>query len=171
MGLPIGEIICCCNANAALWELFSFGQLKTSAKLTETLTPLCDRVVPAALELLIRERLDDGAVVDYFDALERGGTFFLEPESHQLLREGFSASVVSDRRMRLAMPNLYNTNGYILGPYSALVYTGLMDYRSHPGPRRTALMLTEQDPRENADIVTRALVLSSEELDQWCQHG
>lgn len=171
MGLPIGEIICCCNANAGLWELFSFGQLKTSAKVAQTMTPLCDRVVPAALELLIRERLHEDDVMNYFDALERGGNFFLEPEAHQRLREGFSASVVSDRRMRLAIPNLYNTNGYILGPYSALAYTGLMDYRSHPGPRRTALMLTEHDPRENADIVTRALVLSSEELDQWCQHG
>lgn len=171
MGLPIGEIICCCNANSGLWELLSFGQLKTSAKLVETLTPRCDRVVPAALELLIRERLSEEDACSYLDVLERGGSFFLEPEAHQQLREGFSASVVSDRRMRLAIPNLYNTNGYIMGPYSALVYTGLMDHRSHPGPRRTALMLTEYDPRESADLVTRALILSDEELEQWCQHG
>ena len=171
MGLPIGEIICCCNGNSGIWELFNFGQIKTSAKLVKTLTPKCDTVVPAALELLIRDRLEDDNIMSYLDAVDRGGSFFLEPEAHSLLREGFSAAVVSDQRLRLAIPNLYNTNGYILGPYSALVYTGLMDYRSHPGPRRTTLMLTEHDPREDSKIVTRALILSDEELDEWCQHG
>lgn len=171
MGLGVGQIICCCNENNGVWELISFGQLKTNARLVETLTPKCDTVVPAALELLIRERLGWEEMENYLHAVQTGGTFFLEPEEHQLFREGFSAAVVSDRRMRLAIPNLYNTNGYILGPYSALVYTGLMDYRSHPGPRRTAVMLTEHDPRADSNTVTRALVLSDGELEQWCGHG
>ena len=171
MGLNIGQIICCCNENSGAWELINFGQLKTNAKLVKTLTPKCDTVVPAALELLIRERLQWDELESYLQIVQKGGTFFLEPEEHQLFREGFSAAVVSDRRMRLAIPNLFNTNGYILGPYSALVYTGLMDYRSQPGPRRTALMLTEHDPRADSDIVIRALVMSDEELDQWCGHG
>ena len=171
MGLPIGQIICCCNDNSGIWDLFNFGQIKTNAKLCRTLTPRCDTVVPYGLELLVRDRLERENLEEYLFTLEKGGTYYLDPEAHQRFREGFSAAVVSDRRMRLAIPNLYNTNGYILGPYSALVYTGLMDYRSHPGPRRTALMLTEQDPREDAGLVTRALTLSDEELDQWCRHG
>lgn len=171
MGLPVGEIICCCNDNSGVWDLLNRGQIKTNARLVRTQTPKCDTVVPAALELLVRDKMEWDDLENYLASLEKGGTFFLGPEEHRHFREGFSAAVVSDRRMRLAIPNLYNTNGYILGPYSALVYTGLMDYRSHPGPRRTALMLTEHDPRENADIVTRALALSDGELDGWCQHG
>ena len=75
--------------------------------------------------------------------------------------------MVGDSRVKLAIPILYNTNGYILCPYSALVYAGLMDYRSHPGPRRAALMLTDFDPRENRETVIRALAISDKELDDW----
>ncbi len=171
MGLPIGQIICCCNDNSGVWDLLNRGQIKMNAKVCRTVTPACDTVVPAALELLVHDKLEWDDVEDYLAAQEKGGTFFLGPEEHRHFREGFSAAVVSDRRMRLAIPNLYNTNGYILCPYSALVYTGLMDYRSHPGPRRTALMLTEYDPRESADTVTRALAISDGELEDWCQHG
>lgn len=171
MGLPVGQIICCCNDNSGVWDLLNRGQIKTNARLSNTLTPRCDTVVPAALEYLIREKLESDDLENYLAAVKKGGTFFLGPEEHRHFREGFSAAVVSDRRMRLAIPNLYNTNGYILGPYSALVYTGLMDYRSHPGPRRTALMLTEHDPREDADVVTKALTISDGELQWWCQHG
>ena len=46
-----------------------------------------------------------------------------------------------------------------------------MDYRSHPGPRRVALMLTDRDPRENAAAVTKALAISDEELRTWCVKG
>lgn len=171
MGLPVGQIICCCNDNSGVWDLLNRGQIKTNARLCNTLTPRCDTVVPAGLEYLIREKLESDDLDNYLAAVKKGGTFFLGPEEHRHFREGFSAAVVSDRRMRLAIPNLYNTNGYILGPYSALVYTGLMDYRSHPGPRRTALMLTEHDPREDADVVTKALTISDGELQWWCQHG
>ena len=171
MGLPVGQIICCCNDNSGVWDLLNRGQIKMNNKISVTMTPKCDKEVPAALELLIHNRLEWDDLEYYLDTLKKGGTFYLGPEEHRFFREGFSAAVVSDRRMRLAIPNLYNTNGYILGPYSALVYTGLMDYRSHPGPRRTALMLTEHDPREDSGIVTKALTISDGELQWWCQHG
>ena len=98
-----------------------------------------------------------------------GGTWYLSAEEHRHLRQGISVAVVGDSRIKLAIPNLYNTNGYILGPYSALAYTGLMDYRSRPGPRRTALMLTDYAPRECADTITRTLDMKDQELRDWCR--
>ena len=171
MGLPMGQIVCACNENSGFWDLLNRGQIKLGARLQTTITPECDRVVPAGLELLIREKLEWDAVEEYLRLLEKGGTWYLSPEEHRHFREGFSAAVISDKRIRTAMPNLYNTNGYILCPYSALAYTGLMDYRSHPGPRRAALMLTEYDPRQNAATVIRALAISDQELRDWCLNG
>ena len=169
MGLPIGQIICCCNENSGVWDLVNRGQMKLNAKLRQTITPDCDVVVPAALELLIHERLEWDDVEEFLEIQNRGGTYFLSAEEHRHFREGISAAVVSDKRVQLAIPNLYRTNGYMLCPYSALVYMGLMDYRSRPGPRRAALMLTEYDPRQNAAAVTRALAISDQELREWCQ--
>ena len=169
MGLPIGEIICCCNDNGGVWELVNRGEMKLGAKVRRTVTPDCDTVVPAALELLIHARLEWDDVEEFLDLQNRGGTYFLGAEEHRYFREGISAAVVSDKRIGLAIPNLYRTNGYILCPYTALVYMGLMDYRSRPGPRRAALLLNEYDPRQNADAVIRALAISDQELREWCQ--
>ena len=83
----------------------------------------------------------------------------------------FGGAWVGDRRIKLAIPNLYKTNGYILCPYRALVYTGLMDYRSRPGKRRAALMLTESDPRQCRETVIHALAISDRELDEWRMGG
>lgn len=171
MGLPIGQIICCCNENGGFWELLNRGQMKLDARVRTTGTPKCDTAVPEGLELLIRDRLEWSYLEEYLATLEMGGSWYLEPEAHSRFREGFAAAVVSDKRIQMAIPNLYKTNGYILCPYSALVYTGLMDYRSHPGPRRAALMLTEYDPRECADTVTKALAISDAELKDWCLYG
>lgn len=169
MGLPIGEIICCCNENSGIWDLINRGQMKLNAKTVTTITPDCDTVVPEALELLIHERLEWDDVEEFLDTRRRGGTYFLGPEEHRHFREGITAAVVSDKRVLLAIPNLYRTNGYLLCPYSALVYVGLMDYRSRPGPRRATLMLSEYDPRKNAAAVERALAISDQELRDWCQ--
>lgn len=167
MGLPMGQIICCCNENGGLWDLINRGQMKLNTKVHRTFTPKCDTAVPAGLELLIRDRLEWDDVEEFLDLQKKGGTYYLSAEEHRHFREGMSASVVGDSRVKLAIPNLYRTNGYILCPYSALVYTGLMDYRSHPGPRRAALMLTDFDPRASKETVIRALAISDEELDEW----
>ena len=167
MGLPVGEIICCCNENSGVWDLVNRGQMKLSAKVVPTMTPKCDMVVPQALELLIKDKLEWYDVEDFLEQQSKGGTYYLSAEEFRHFRYGITASVVGDNRVKLAIPNLYNTNGYILCPYSALVYAGLMDYRSHPGPRRAALMLTDFDPRESRETVIRALAISDQELDDW----
>ena len=127
--------------------------------------------MPGALELLIHDRMEWDDVEKFVELAKKGGTWYLSAEEHRHLRQGISAAVVGDSRIRLAIPNLYKTNGYILCPYSALVYTGLMDYRSHPGKRRAALMLTEYDPRQSRETVIRALAISDRELDDWRMGG
>ena len=169
MGLPIGQIVCCCNENSGVWDLINRGQMKLGAKVVPTQTPRCDTAVPAALELLIHDRLEGDDMEEYLAAREKGGTFYLGPEEHRHFRDGFYASVIGGSRVKMAIPNLYRTNGYILCPYSALVYAGLMDYRSRPGPRRTALMLTDYAPRECADTITRTLDMKDQELRDWCR--
>ena len=57
MGLPVGEVICCCNDNGGVWELLNQGQMKLGARVRPTMTPDCDRAVPGALELLIHDRM------------------------------------------------------------------------------------------------------------------
>ena len=52
-GLPIGNIICCCNENGNLWNLIHHGQFRTDTVSVPTGTPEADVTLPAGLERLI----------------------------------------------------------------------------------------------------------------------
>lgn len=168
MGLNVGTVVCCCNENGGVWDLINRGQMKLNTPVRSTSTPRCDTAVPEALELLLFSKLEWDDVEEFLELKKKGGTYYLSAEEHRHFREGLYACVVGDSRVKLAIPNLYRTNGYILCPYSALVYTGLMDYRSRHGRGRAALMLTEDDPRSSSDTVIRALAISDQELRDWC---
>ena len=49
-GLPIGNIVCCCNENSGLWELLRHGQLRTDAASVRTILPEADVAVPDYVE-------------------------------------------------------------------------------------------------------------------------
>ena len=157
MGLPVGEIICCCNDNNGIWDLFNRGQMRLGGRPLRTKTPKCDITDPVALELLIHGILQREDLDRYLAARSRGAILYLGPDQHRRFRAGFYAAVTGDKRMTAAITNLYKTNGYILCPYSALVYMGLLDYHSRSVPRRPALMLTEHDPRDSAQTIVDAL--------------
>ena len=53
MGLPIENIICCCNENDTLWNFICLGQLRTDRVAVSTLVPEGDVAVPVGLERLI----------------------------------------------------------------------------------------------------------------------
>lgn len=52
-GLPIANIVVCCNENSGVWSLLHRGELRTDAAAVKTGTPACDFTVPTDLERLI----------------------------------------------------------------------------------------------------------------------
>lgn len=164
MGLPIGNIVCCCNENAGVWNLLHKGELRTDTVAVQTTTPLCDYAVAPDLERLIFGKLGLEMAVAFSETCRRGGTFYLEPNQHQTLREGMHACVVSQRRLESAIPNLYKTSGYVADPYTALCYSGLMDYRSKTGESRHSLILSEESPVHTLSYLAGCMGVSPMEL-------
>lgn len=164
MGLPIGNIICCCNDNGNLWDFISHGQLRTDGIAVVTDTPEADVVVPTGLERLIYAAGGTGEVAEYLDAVRRGGSYFAEGSVHQALRQGLHATVTSRRRVLETIPRVYGTHAYIPSPYTALAYAGLQDYRVRTGESRWALILGEKSPEKDLDTVADALGITPEEL-------
>ena len=166
MGLPIGTIICCCNENGAAWDLLRQGDMKTDAPVRRTNTPKCDISRPAGLERLIRASCGLHQAQRYAFTCGEGARFSLPQEIHRQLSRGMYASVTSDIRLPRVMANVYSTNGYILCPYSALIYSGLMDFRAATGGVGRALMLCETSPVQCEDMVTAVLGISASELHE-----
>ncbi len=170
MGLNIGTIVCCSNGNGFVWDLMYRGQLRLKGPLAATYTPEADGMHPDALELYCHSVLGwDGTQFAQMTGRRNLHTF--AEEEHRALANGVCAAVVGEERVLRAIPNLYRSCGYVLCPYSALIYTGLEDYRSRSGQIRGALMLTERDPRACEELVKKALGLTGPELWDWCRSG
>ena len=163
-GLPIGNILCCCNENHGCWQFIHKGEIRCDASVLETTTPACDKAVPEDLERLISTTLGHYETERFLYSCQEGGLYYLEDHQHQHLREGLYASVVGKQRLEWAVLSLYKTDGYISDPYTALAYSGLMDYRAGTGETRKALILSEESPVFSLPYLGKCMGLSTEEL-------
>lgn len=164
MGLPIGAIICGCNDNGSVWDLLQRGQMKVDAPLIKTNTPKCDISIPEGFEWLIYETLGQDAVADFVSSCDRGGLYEISSTGYPILRQGMYAFVVGEKRLLDIIPNVYSATGYVLCPYSALTYSGLMDYRAMTGENGSALMISQWSPWHCKDVVAKAMGISVADL-------
>ena len=164
MGLPIGTIVCCCNENDSLWNLFNKGELRTDLPAARTCTPDCDCTVPTNLEHLIFETLGRQETKRFCEICRTGGIYCLEPEQVQRLGDGINVRVVSGRRLVCAIPNLYAATGFVADPYTALAYCGLIDYRAGIGESRCALILAEESPTVTPEFIAACMNITPAEL-------
>ncbi|MCD7754902.1 MAG: hypothetical protein LUJ09_00975 [Firmicutes bacterium] len=164
MGLPIANILCVCNENSAVWELLHHGEVRTDVPAIHTATPLADIPVPENLEHLIAGTLGAEEAQRYGAICGKGGTYAPYSGRLERLRRGMYAAVTSDARLEGLIPSVYRTVGYILGPYTALVYSGLLDYRAKTGETRPALLLSDRSPICDGGMVASALDISQPQL-------
>lgn len=163
-GLPIGNIVCVCNENAGVWNLLHKGELRTDAAAVPTSTPACDFTVPEDLERLIFAMLGQQETLRFVETCRKGENYYLENHQIGQLRDRIQVCVVSERRMESAIPNLYMTSNYIADPYTALTYSGLIDYRARTGESRNALILADESPAFSLSAVSKAMGISPVEL-------
>ena len=156
MGAPIGTIVCACLDNSSLWDLFRRGELRTGASGAEKLQRGLERLTCACLGQEEAQRC--GAV------FERRGVYAPEPEQLALLQEQLYAAVLSTRRVQQLMRSVYHSSGDILTLEAAAAYAGLMDYRAAAAEARTSLVMMEQSPVCQAELVRAALGLTEQEL-------
>lgn len=164
MGLPVGTVLCCCNDNNGVWNLLHKGQLRTDTNPIRTATPLCDHAVPLSLERLVYGTLGVGAANAFAQSVQNGSTFYLEPEQQKKLREGFYVPVTGNRRLESAVKSLYGSSGYPADVYTALCYSGMLDYRSVTGERRPVLIVSDESPRYALAYLAKCLNTTPGEL-------
>ena len=164
MGLPIGTILCGCNENCAVWDLFHRGQLDTRMPVVSTTTPEADVSVPKDLERLICETCGQQEAMSFSFSCDDEGTYAPDPEMMAQIRSGMYAAVISCDRVATIIPNMYQANQYILDPFSALAFGALSDYRARNGSSRTVLMLCEKGPVYCSEAVSDAMQIPVREL-------
>lgn len=167
MGVPIGDIVCCCNENSNLWNFICHGQLRTDGVAVCTVVPEGDFVIPDGLERLISMYGGPEEVQRYVDAVRTGSSYHVENTFLHRLRQGIYVTVSSERRILNTIPNTWNTHRYLPDPATALAYAGLQDYRARTGGMRTVLILSENCPSCSRDIIMSALNISEDVLKEY----
>ena len=167
MGLPIGNIISCCNENAALWDFMCHGQLRTDGVAASTMIPQADVAVPDALEQLIAAYGGPEEAVRFAEKLRRGETYYAEEYLLQQMRQGIYVTVSSEKRIRETIPSAFSTHGCVLTPADALCYAGLQDYRARTGEMPTAMIMTENSPHLQSEIISQHLGISVDALQLY----
>ena len=163
MGLPLGNIICGCNANGAAWDLLHRGEMSTNVLCVKTNTPAADVAIPDNLERLVDAALGKDAVQVYLDKCRTGQMYTVTEKELEKLRAGMFASVISDSRVCNMIHSVFRTNSHILGPYDALAYASLLDYRATTGESRTALIFGERSPVCDSELVAASMNVSVDE--------
>lgn len=165
-GLPVGRIICCSNENNAPWVLFHQDELRTDASVRHTITSACDQAAPAGLERLLYEVIGPHEAVRYGEAVEQGSRYRIEAEERRLLQKEMAITVISQRRLRFLMPNIYRDGSWTPDPYTAMSYAGLVDHRAHTGDTGLGLIISLEDPIIHAGVLEKELGISEETLRQ-----
>lgn len=169
MGLPVGNIICSCNENCALWDFLNHGELKTDTQPVPTTTPLADIGLPMELERLIYGYFAWDGTKEFMHICRNKGLYIPPAEAFTRLRNGLFSAVVSRSRVDVLISSVYRTNQYLIGPYTALAYGGLTDYRAKTGESRTAVILAERAPVQDIAVVAAAMGTTEDQfLTQFC---
>lgn len=164
MGLPVGTIVCSCNENNSLWNLFHKGEFRTDTVAVRTHTPDCDFTMPNNLERLIFAALGYEETYRFCEISRSGGLYCLNEEKLLKLCNGIHVSVVGEKRVASTIPNLYKTNGLITDPYTALAYSGLLDYRAATGASQHALIVSEESPLFSLRFIAECMNITPSEL-------
>jgi len=164
MGLPIGNIVCCCNENKNLWDLICLGQMRTDGVSLSTVVPEADVVLPLNLERFLWAAAGREVAASYLKCCSVGRIFSPEPDVLAKLQKGLFVSVVSSSRVKTTIPNVYKTHNYLMTPGSALAYSGLLDYRAKTGNNRPAIVISCENPSWHAEVVSEAMGISVQEL-------
>ena len=167
MGLPIGNIICCCNENATLWDFMCHGVLRTDGVAANTVVDEASVTVPEYLEHLISLYGSTIEIEQYVQAMHQGSNYYMDDSSLNRLRQGLYVTVSSEKRILNTIPNAFSTHHYVLSASGALAYAGLQDYRARSGLTKTSLIMTEKSPVIDSELIGSLLGISENAVKQF----
>ena len=137
MGLPIGKIICCCDAGDSFWDLLHAGGFNTR----NTQSPQLK-----AAEVLACESLGHIQSQYLASVADRRGTYTLSEEDFAILSQDIYPVAISSDRVDSVISSVRRSSGYSIDPTAAIAYGGLQDYRAQTGESCVTLILSQYTP-------------------------
>ena len=151
LGLPIGNIICS-HDHPCVWNLLHQGEIRA------------DESIPENLERLIAATLGVEENLRFCEHKEKGRLYTTRTGMAETLRKGMYATVSSQDRVNALIPSVYRMASYVMGPQTALAFSGLQDYRTRTGETRLALVIADKNAMADIKLVADSMEMSEYRL-------
>ncbi|MEA5040788.1 MAG: threonine synthase [Clostridiaceae bacterium] len=158
-GLPIGKLICASNRNNVLTQFLTTGVYDRRRQFHRTHSPSMDILISSNLErLLFLLSNDDRRVSDWMEQLRRDGFYDVGPEMLERIREeGFLAYCCDDERGGRAAGELWEKEGYLCDPHTAVAVNAVHQHHALTGDRTPVVVVSTASPFKFPDAVLESI--------------
>ncbi len=159
MGLPVGRLVCASNRNNVLSDFFTDGVYYTHRTFFQTMSPSMDILISSNLERLLYESADrDGRVVkSWMELLIDCGSFSIGAQRLAGLQKTFAAGFADDTITAEEIRHVFERDGYLLDPHTAVASRVLSEYRQATGDRTPAVVVSTASPYKFPEDVLASL--------------
>jgi threonine synthase len=162
MGLPIHRLICAANANHVLADFIRTGIYDTQRPFHKTMSPSMDILVSSNLERLLFEAAgrDGGQARTWMQMLADHGRYTVNGEPLDFIQALFWADRATEAETAEAIRKMYQRNGYLIDPHTAVGYHVLERYRVIEKDERVTILASTASPFKFSSAVAAALGLA-----------
>ena len=166
MGLPIGRLICASNENRVLTDFFHTGTYNKNRPFVVTSSPSMDILVSSNLERLLLHLTgdDDKACAAFMQSLDQKGQYAIT-EQMQSRMQDFYAGSADEKETAAQIRKLYETQGYVIDPHTAVASFVCDAYRQQTGDQTPVVIASTASPFKFAQDVLASLGEDTDGMD------
>ena len=165
MGLPVGRFICASNSNDVLTQFLNEGVYDRKRVFYETISPSMDILISSNLERLLYDLTVTKNVRDWMQKLTKDGVYTVDRDTAMRLHALFYASRATEEETKAEIRRVWEENGYLIDPHTAVGSKVCRDYLEYTGDYDTPILLASTaSPYKFASSVLSAI--ASEEIPE-----
>ncbi len=131
IGLPVNKLVCASNDNNVLYDFLTTGVYNRKRDFLKTISPSMDILISSNLERLLYyvSGSDNEYVASLMRDLQEKGEYTIAPTLLAQLKEEFSAGYATNKETQEVIKDVYEKDGYVLDPHTAVAYKVLLDQK------------------------------------------
>ena len=159
MGVPVNKLICASNANNVLTDFINTGVYNRNRDFYTTISPSMDILISSNLERMLFELSgnDDNAVARMQADLSDNGTFTVNDQIKEKLKELFFGGCCDDKATIATINKYFSEYGYLADTHTAVALNVYEQYIKATGDNRPTVIASTASPYKFAASVLSAV--------------
>ena len=160
MGLPVGRLICASNRNNVLTDFFQTGTYDDRRPFYKSMSCSIDILISSNLERYVYELCgrNEATVRERMSSLRENGSYSVSVDELASMGKTFSAGWCSEEDTLATIRRIYDREGYLMDPHTAVAQTVHENYVAGTGDKTHTVLLSTANPYKFSTDVLSAFV-------------